>query len=217
VTGFIESRREAFGVEPICRALGVATSTHYARRSRKPSPRALRDAELVEQIAEARRGYRRVYGARKTWRELRRRGISDAGRERVARLMRAQGWRGVRRGRGVRTTQADAAAERARDLVQRAFVASAPDQLWVADLTYLRSFSGFAYLAFILDVYSRRIVGWQIATHMRTDLVLDALEMAHALRQPAAGGLIAHTDRGSQPGLNRWSQRVVVHPSLGTR
>jgi putative transposase len=210
---------EAFGVEPICHALGVPTSTHYARRSRKPSARAVRDAELVEAIRAVRTGYSRVYGARKTWRQLRRRGISDCGRERVARLMRSQGWRGVRRGRGVRTTRADLAADRARDLVQRAFVASGPDQLWVADLTYVRTFSGFAYLAFILDVYSRRIVGWQIATHMRTELVLDALEMAHALRQPAAGGLIAHTDRGSQYTSLRYTDRLDelgIAPSVGS-
>jgi putative transposase len=219
VTGFIESRRAAFGVEPICRALGVPISTHYARRSRKPSPRALRDAELVEAIREVRTGYRRVYGARKTWRELRRRGVDDCGRERVARLMRAQGWRGVRRGRGVRTTRADVAADRARDLVQRRFVASGPNQLWVADLTYVRTYAGFAYLAFILDVYSRRIVGWQIAIHMRTELVLDALEMAHALRQPAAGGLIAHTDRGSQYTSLRYTDRLDelgIAPSVGS-
>jgi putative transposase len=218
VTGFIESRREAFGVEPICRALGVPTSTHYARRSRKPSARSVRDAELVEVIRAARTGYRRVYGARKTWRELRRRGITDAGRERIARLMRSQGWRGVRRGRGVRTTKADLAAERARDLVQRSFVARGPNQLWVADLTYVRTFSGFAYLAFILDVYSRRIVGWQIATHMRTELVLDALEMAHALRQPQTG-LIAHTDRGSQYTSLRYTDRLGelgIAPSVGS-
>jgi putative transposase len=216
VSGFIETRKPAFGVEPICRALGVPTSTYYARRSRKPSARSLRDAELLEAIEQARSGYRAVYGMRKTWRELRRRGVSDCGRERVARLMRAQGWHGVRRGRRLRTTVADAAAERARDLVQRVFVADAPNQLWVADLTYVRTFSGFAYLAFILDVYSRRIVGWQIATHMRTELVLDALEMAHALRQPSAG-LIAHTDRGSQPGLKGSSQRCCVGPSLEAR
>jgi putative transposase len=218
VTGFIESRREAFGVEPICRALGVPTSTHYARRSRKPSARAVRDAELIDAIRAVRTGYSRVYGARKTWRQLRRRGVSDCGRERVARLMRAQGWRGVRRGRGVRTTKADLAADRARDLVGRAFVASGPNQLWVADLTYVRTYSGFAYLAFILDVYSRRIVGWQIATHMRTDLVLDALEMAHALRQPQAG-LVAHTDRGSQYTSLRYTDRLDefgIAPSVGS-
>lgn len=218
MTGFVESRREAFGVEPICRALGVPVSTHYARRSRKPSARAVRDAELVEEIRAVRTGYSRVYGARKTWRQLCRRGVSDCGRERVARLMRSQGWRGVRRGRGVRTTKPDLAADRARDLVQRAFVARGPDQLWVADLTYVRTFSGFAYLAFILDVYSRRIVGWQIATHMRTELVLDALEMANALRQPA-NGLIAHTDRGSQYTSLRYTDRLDelgIAPSVGS-
>jgi putative transposase len=220
VTSFVETRKQSFGVEPICRAMGVATSTHYARRSRKPSARAVRDAELVALIGQVRTGYRRVYGARKTWRELRRRGVTDAGRERVARLMRSQGWQGVRRGGHKRTTIVDAAAERARDLVGRRFVATAPNQLWVADLTYVRTWHGFSYLAFILDVYSRRIVGWQIATHMRSDLVLDALEMAHGLRRPGRGQLVAHTDRGSQFTSIAYTERLAelgIAPSVGSR
>jgi putative transposase len=220
MTAYIESRRGRFGVEPICRVLGVAVSTFYARRSREPSARARRDAVLVDQIGKARSGYRRVYGVRKTWRQLTRLGISDVGRERVARVMRQQGWQGVRRGRRVHTTRAERAAERARDLVGRRFQAARPNQLWVADFTYLRTYSGFCYLAFILDVYSRMIVGWQIATHMRTELVMDALEMAAALRPLRHPGLVAHSDRGSQYTSVRYTDRLDelgMAPSVGSK
>ncbi len=207
MTRYVEERRDAFGVEPICRAIGVPVSTHYARRSRKPSRRALEDQRLVAEIYAAREGYRRVYGVRKTWKELRRRDV-DVGRDRVARLMRAEGLEGVQRGKKKRTTVADEAAlEQARDLVQRDFTASRPNEKWVADITYVRTWNGFVYLAFILDCYSRMIVGWQLATHLRSELVLDALEMANGLRRPEAG-LIAHSDRGSQGGFNWSSQRL---------
>ena len=219
MSGVIDRMRPTFGVEPVCRVLGVPTSTYYARRTRTPSARCLRDRELVRLIHAAREGYRGVYGVRKTWRELRRRGVV-VGRDRVARLMRAEGLEGVRRGRRVRTTTpAETAADRARDLVERRFVASGPNRLWVADLTYLRTHHGFVYLAFILDVFARRIVGWQIAGHMRTELVLDALEMAVALRQPGAG-LVAHTDRGSQYTSLRYTDRLDelgIAPSVGSR
>ena len=201
MTRFVEERRDVFGVEPICEAIGVPVSTYYARRSRKPSRRALADRKLVGEIYAAREGYRRVYGVRKTWKELKRREV-EVGRDRVARLMRELGLEGVRRGKKRRTTIVDEAAlERARDLLQRDFTATRPNEKWVADITYLRTWNGFVYLAFILDCYSRTIVGWQLATHLRTDLVLDALEMANGLRQPGEG-LIAHTDRGSQGGFN---------------
>ena len=216
---YVEARREVFGVEPICRAVGVPVRTYYARRSRKPSARALADRELVVEIHAAREGYRRVYGVRKTWKELRRRDV-QVGRDRVARLMRQEGLEGVRRGKKRRTTIADEAAlERARDLLQRDFVASRPNEKWVADITYIRTWNGFVYLAFILDCYSRMIVGWQLATHLRTDLVLDALEMANGLRRPAAG-LIAHTDRGSQYTSIRYTDRldeIGAAPSVGSR
>jgi len=219
VSAYIEAHRGAFGVEPICRVLGVAPSSYYARRSRPPSARAVTDAWLVGQIRAAREGYRRVYGVRKTWRELGRRGV-QVGRDRVGRLMRAEGLEGVRRGRRHRTTTpAEAAVDRARDLVERRFVATAPNRLWVADLTYIRTYAGFCYLAFILDVFSRRIVGWQIATHMRTDLVIDALEMAVALRD-LDGRLVAHSDRGSQYTSLRYTDRLDelgIHPSVGSR
>jgi putative transposase len=215
----MEERRDAFGVEPICRVLGVPVSTHYARRSRKPSRRALADERLIAEIHAAREGYRRVYGVRKTWKELRRRGV-DVGRDRVARLMRAEGLEGVRRGKKKRTTVADeAAVERSRDLLQRDFTATAPNEKWVADITYVRTWSGFVYLAFILDCFSRMIVGWQLATHLRTDVVLDALEMANGLRRPDEG-LIAHSDRGSQYSSIRYTDRLDelgIAPSVGSR
>ncbi len=171
----MEKRRDAFGVEPICRAVGVSVSTYYARRSRKPSRRTLEDRVLVGEIHAARAGYRSVYGVRKTWKELKRRNV-EVGRDRVARLMRQEGLEGVRRGKKRRTTIVDEAAlERARDLLQRDFTATRPNEKWVADITYLRTWNGFVYLAFTLDRYSRMIVGWQLATHLRTDLVLDAL------------------------------------------
>ena len=216
MTRYVEERRDAFGAEPICRAIGVPVSTHYARRSRKPSRRELADLELLVAIEAARSGRRRVYGARKTWKELRRRDV-EVGRDQVARVMREHGLVGKLRGSKKRTTIADeAAAERARDLLQRDFAASGPNEKWVADLTYIRTWNGFVYLAFILDCYSRRIVGWQLATHMRTELVLDALEMANGLRRPG-GGLIAHSDRGSQRRFNRSSQHRLVRQSIGVR
>jgi putative transposase len=219
MTRFVDAHRDRFGVEPICRTLAVAPSSYHAARSRPPSARAVRDAELVRAIEAARCGHRRVYGARKTWRELSRRGV-QVGRDRVARLMRAHGLEGVRRGRRPRTTTpAETAAARPRDLVERRFVASRPNQLWVADITYLRTWAGFVYLAFVLDVFARRIVGWQLAAHMRTELVMDALEMAVGLRRPAAG-LVAHSDRGSQYTSLRYTDRLDelgIAPSLGSR
>jgi putative transposase len=219
MSAYIDSHKNRFGVEPICRTLGVAPSSYYARRIRPPSARALADAELVGQIHAARQGYRRVYGIRKTWRELGRRGV-QVGRDRVGRLMRAEGLEGIRRGRGHRTTTPDErAADRARDLVERRFVADRPNRLWVADITYLRTYAGFAYLAFILDVFSRRVVGWQIATHMRAALVVDALEMAVALRE-LDGQLVAHSDRGSQYTSVRYTERLDelgIDPSVGSR
>jgi putative transposase len=219
VTRYIVQRRDAFGVEPICHAIGVPVSTYYARRSRKPSRRAREDRKLVAEILLAREGYRRVYGVRKTWKQLKRGGV-DVARDRVARLMRAEGLEGVRRGKKKRTTIPDeAAVERARDLLQRDFTATRPNEKWVADVTYLRTWSGFVYLAFILDCYSRMIVGWQLATHLHTELVMDALEMANGLRRPA-GGLIAHTDRGSQYTSLAYTDRLDelrIAPSVSSR
>jgi putative transposase len=166
MTAFIEEKRAVFGVEPICRVLEVPVSSFYARRSRVPSARELADEELLERICEARAGYRRAYGARKTWKELRRRDV-DAGRDQVARVMRQAGLEGKRKGGKKRTTIPDeAAAEKARDLLQRDFTATAPNQKWVCDFTYVPAGNGFVYVAFVLDCYSRMIVGWKLATHM---------------------------------------------------
>jgi len=219
VTRFVEERRDAFGVEPICRTLGVAVSTHYARRSRKSSRRELADRELLLEIEAARSGRRRVYGARKTWKELKRREVA-VGRDQVARVMRQHGLAGKLRGCKMRTTIPDeAAVDAARDLLQRDFSATRPNQKWVADITYVRTWNGFCYLAFILDCHSRMIVGWQLATHMRAELVLDALEMANGLRQPT-GDLIAHSDRGSEYTSLTYTDRLdelKIDPSVGSK
>lgn len=219
MTRYVEERRDAFGVEPICRAIGVPVSTHYARRSRKPSRRQLADRKLLLEIESARTGRRRVYGARRTWKELKRRDV-DAGRDQVARVMRQHGLVGKLRGSKKRTTISDeTAAESACDLMQRDFTATRPNEKWVADITYLRTWNGFVYLAFILDCYSRRIVGWQLASHMRAELVLDALEMANGLRRPDAG-LIAHSDRGSQYTSLTYTDRLEelkIDPSVGSK
>ena len=218
MTAFIEEKREAFGVEPVCRVLEVPVSTFYARRSWVPSARELADQVLLVRIGEVRCGYRCVYGARKTWKELRRRGV-EAGRDQVARVMRQHGLEGKRKGGKKRTTIPDeAAVERARDLLQRDFSATAPNEKWVADLTYVRTWNGFVYFAFILDCYSRMIVGWQLARHMRTELVMDALEMANGLRRPGEG-LIAHSDRGSQFRSVTYTERLDelgIAPSVGS-
>jgi putative transposase len=217
VTRYVEERRDAFGVEPICRTLGVPVSTHYAGRSRQPSRRELADRRLLVEIEAGHSGRRRVYGARKTWKELRRREV-EVGRDQVARVMREQGLVGKLRGWKKRTTIPDeAAAEHARDLLQRDFAASGPNEKWVCDITYLRSWNGFLYLAFVLDCFSRRIVGWQLATRMRAELVLDALEMANGLRRPAAG-LIAHSDRG-RPSISYTDRldELDIAPSVGSR
>ena len=219
MTAFIEERRDAFGVEQVCRVLEVAVSTFYARRSRVPSQRDLADLVLLQRIGEARSGYRRAYGARKTWKELGRHDV-DAGRDQVARVMRQAGLEGKRRGGKKRTTIPDeTAVERARDLLKRDFTSTAPNEKWVADLTYIRTWNGFVYLAFILDCYSRMIVGWQLARHMRAELVVDALEMANGLRQPE-DGLIAHTDRGSQYTSVTYTERLdelAIAPSVGSK
>ena len=219
MTRYIEERREVLGVEPVCRVIGVPVSTHYARRSRKPSRRELRDRELISEIYAARSGYRSVYGVRKTWKELHRRDV-DVGRDRVARLMRREGLEGVRRGKKKRTTTPDEkAAEKARDLVQRDLTATCPNAKWVSDITYVRTWQGFCYVAFVLDCFSRQVVGWQIATHLRASLVLDALEMANGLRRPKPG-LIAHSDRGSQYTSLVYTDRLdelEIAPSVGSK
>jgi transposase InsO family protein len=220
VTRVIDTLSVTFGVEPVCTELSVPVSTYYARkrREREPSARQTEDERLVGEIHRAREGYRAVYGVERTWHELRRSGIG-VGRDRVGRLMRAEGMAGVVRGRSHTTTIRDeSASARAADLVDRNFTATGPNQLWVADFTYLRSRGGFLYLAFILDVFSRMIVGWQLAWHMRASLVVDALEMAAGLRQPP-GGLVAHTDAGSQYTSVAYTERIRdlgMEPSIGS-
>ncbi|GHI01721.1 putative transposase for insertion sequence element IS986/IS6110 [Streptomyces cellostaticus] len=195
-----------FGVEPICRVLSghglkIATSTYYAAKNRGPSARAMRDTELKAQISRVHADNYGVYGVRKVWRQLHREGI-EAARCTVARLMHDLGLEGARRGRNIRTTVRDSGHERATDLLQRDFTASRPNQRWVADFTYVATWSGIVYVAFVVDVFSRAIVGWSAATSKRAKLVLDALGMALWCRDragtPAGPGLVHHSDAGSQ-------------------
>jgi putative transposase len=218
VTGYIDSHRDRFGVEPICRALQVAPSSYYAARSRQPSARAVGDAELAPKILQVFNDNYRVYGARKLWRQLQREGVA-VGRDRVARLMRTLGIAGAVRGKTRRTTIADPVADRPPDLVQRRFVATRPNQLWVSDFTYVASWSGTVYAAFVIDVFSRLIVGWRAAASMRTELVLDALEMAIWRRASVLDGLICHSDAGSQYTCLRYTERLAAigaAPSVGS-
>ena len=197
MVSFIDENREEFGVEPICAQLPIAPSGYYAAKSRPPPARARRDAVLVPQLVALWQANYRVYGARKLWKAAQRSGI-DVGRDQVARLMRLAGIEGARPRRRVRTTRPAEGAVRPADLVERDFTASAPNRLWVSDLTYVATWAGVAYVCFIIDAFSRRIVGWRAAAHMRTDMVLDALEMARASRGAHLGGLVAHSDAGSQ-------------------
>jgi transposase InsO family protein len=216
MTAFIEARRGEFGVEPICSVLPIAPSTYYTAKSRPPSARALRDAEIIEKIRSAWKDSRGRYGARKIWRQLLRQGESIA-RCTVERLMRAEGLAGVVRGKRVFTTTPDETAPRPDDLVQRGFTAPAPNRLWVADLTYVRTWAGFVYVAFVFDVFSRFICGWQAASHLRTDLALDALEMALWQRKGAGEGLVHHSDRGCEAGFKGSSQHRLPEQSVAVR
>ena len=198
MTGYITAHRERFGVEPICKALQVAPSTYYAAVSRRPSARAMRDEELKAEIGRVHQSNFGVYGARKVWLQLLREKVS-VGRDRVARLMRDLDLAGVTRGMAKRTTIPAEVAQRPGDLVERNFTAVAPNRLWVADLTYVATWSGFCYVAFVLDAFSHRIVGWRVAATLRADLALDALEMAIWTRRGRSlDGLVHHSDRGVQ-------------------
>jgi putative transposase len=192
--------------------LGVSASAFYQRASGERSARQRRDRELSERIREVHRANYECYGYRRVWRALARAG-ERAGRDQVARLMRAEGLQGAkRRGKPWRTTKPDPNAHRRPDLVQRDFTAIGPDELWVADLSYLRCWEGTVFFSFVLDAFSRKVVGWQLAGHMRTTLVLDALRMALGTRRHGADlELVHHSDRGSQLRLNRSSQQRVVH------
>ena len=222
MVAFIDDHREDYGVEPICRVLQIAPSTYYDAKTRPPSARAVRDEQLKAHITAVWHANWRVYGARKVWRELRRQGVAVA-RCTVERLMRAEGLAGAVRGRAwKRTTLADAAAARPADLVDRQFTVDAPNRLWVADLTYVATWRGFVYVAFVIDAYARRIVGWRATTHLRTDLALDALEQALWDRDRAGhalDGLVHHSDRGSQYLAIRYTERLAdagIEPSVGS-
>jgi putative transposase len=206
---YIDANRHRFGVEPICRVLPIAPSTYYAAKRRPPSAKALRDEELKVEIRRVHEDNFGVYGARKIWRQLHREGVPVA-RCTVERLMGALGLAGVRRGKPRRTTAPQEGATRPADLVERDFSAARPNQLWVADLTYVATWSGFVYVAFIIDAFSRFLVGWQASRSLRTDLALDALEMAIWARRGQLDGLVHHSDRGSQGGFNWSSQHRLL-------
>lgn len=198
----------AWGVEPICDALQFAPSTYYDARSRPPSRRSVTDGELKDQISGVHKDNMGCYGSDKVWRQLHREGIS-CGRDRVARLMGELGLVGVVRGKKKRTTVPAPAADRPGDLVRRDFTAVAPNRLWVADITYVSTWSGFAYVAFVIDVFARAIVGWRVSTSLRKELAIDALDMAIFSRRGAdLSGLVHHSDRGSQYLAVRYSERL---------
>ncbi len=217
MSAFVDERRGDFGVELICRTLGVSASAYYERASGRRSARAIEDERLTAEIRRTHKKNYEAYGYRRMWKALGRAG-ERVPRCRVQRLMRAAGIEGAkRRGKPWRTTTPDPAAHRRPDLVERDFSAAAPDRLWVADLTYLRCWEGLVFFAFVVDAHSRRVVGWQFAPHMRTDLVLDALRMALHQRGPGADvGLVHHSDRGSQYTSFDYAQELADHGVLGS-
>jgi putative transposase len=209
---FVQEHQPRWGVEPICRVLQIAPSSYYAAVNRAPSARQRRDTELQGAIRRVWEAHRRVYGADKVWAQVNREGVRVA-RCTVERLMRGLGLRGVVRGNTRRqTTLADPAQDRPADLVARQFRAPAPNRLWVADLTYVKTHSGWVYVAFLLDVCSRFVVGWQASRSLRTDLALDALEMAlwQRCRQGGLDGLVHHSDRGVQYLAVRYTERLAA-------
>ena len=196
----------------------MAPSTYYDTKTRPPSPRAQRDAVLGPALERLWEDNYKVYGARKLWKAARRAG-HDVGRDQVARLMRAAGIEGTRRGKRVKTTRSDPAADRHPDLVQRKFTAGAPNRLWVTDLTFVPTWAGVAYVCFLIDAFSRMIVGWRVASHMRTTMVLDAIEMARWSRGILLPGLTCHSDAGSQFTSIRYGERLAeigAVPSIGS-
>jgi len=193
---FVEREKASFPVATMCRVLGVSSSGYWAWSKRPVSARARIDAELTIRIRDIHAASRGTYGVPRVHAELRDTG-TGCSRKRVSRLMRAAGLEGVHRRRSVRTTVRDRDTAPAPDLVERAFSASAPDRLWVADITYVPTWQGFLYVAVVIDAFSRRVVGWSMAGHLRTELILDALDMAISMRRPGEG-LIHHSDRGTQ-------------------
>ena len=217
---FIDKQRARFGVEPICTTLGVSASAYYQRATGHRSRRAVADERLLDLIRELHARNYYAYGSWRMWKALGRSG-EQVGRGQVERLMRRHGIQGAkRRGKPWRTTRPDGNAYRPADLVERDFTAAGPDQLWFADFTYLRCWEGVVFFSFVIDAYSRQIVGWQFASHMRTDLVLDALRMALAVREPGADvQLVHHSDAGSQYTSFDYSQTLDDHgvqASIGT-
>jgi len=214
---FIDEHRDRFGVEPICRTLDVSASAYYQRRTGQRSKRAVEDQRVLERIRDLHAANYFAYGYRKMWLALGRAGV-EVGRDRVKRLMRAHGIQGAkRRGKPWRTTTPDPAAVRPPDLVDRDFTADRPDALWCADFTYLRCWEGMVFFSFVIDAFSRRVVGWQFAPHMRTGLVLDALRMALARREAgAAVELVHHSDAGSQYTSYSFQQVLDDHQVLAS-
>ncbi len=217
MSAFIGERRCDFGVEPICQTLDVSASAYYQRKTGQQSTRVLEDERLTARIRETHLANYESYGYRRMQAQLVREG-ETAGRDQVARLMRCAGVVGAkRRGKAWRTTTPDPGAQRPADLVGRAFTADRPDALWVCDFTYLRCWEGRAFFSFVIDVFSRMIVGWQFASHMRTDLVLDALEMAVGVRAPETRGLLVHhSDMGSQYTSDDFTIALEEHGLLGS-
>jgi len=222
---FVDAHRETFGVEPICSVLQIAPSGYrrHAAQQRNPSlrcARARRDESLISQIERVWQVNLQVYGADKVWKQMNREGVEVA-RCTVERLMRRLGLRGVIRGKVVRTTIPDARTACPLDRVNRQFKADRPNQLWVSDFTYVSTWQGWLYVAFVIDVFARRIVGWRVSSSMHTDFVLDALEQALYARQPERdGALIHHSDRGSQYVSIRYSERLAeagIEPSVGSK
>jgi putative transposase len=220
---FIDEHREDYGVEPICRVLPIAPSTYYEHAARKADPerrsaRERRDADLCREIRRVFAANFGVYGVRKVWRQMQREGIAVA-RCTVARLMRQMGLKGVVRGKSIRTTVSDAAAPCPHDRVNRQFRVLRPNALWVSDFTYVATWSGFVYVAFVIDAFARRIVGWRVSRTARAEFVLDALEQALHDRQPWRANLIHHSDRGVQDVSLKYTERLAeagIEPSVGS-
>jgi putative transposase len=217
VSAYVDRHRERFGVEPVCRTLGVSASAYYRRASGARSARVLEDARLVAVIRDTHKENYEAYGYRRMWKALGRAG-EHVPRCRVQRLMAKHGIQGAkRRGRPWRTTKPDPGALRSPDLVKRDFTASRPNALWVCDFTYLRCWEGVVYFSFVIDVFSRMIVGWQLASNMRTTLVLDALRMALGLREHGADvALVHHSDAGSQYTSGDYTQQLTDQFVLGS-
>ena len=223
--GLVDEHRDAYGVEPICAVMQIAPSAYRRHAARQRdlsllSSRAQRDGELMPKVEQVWSANLQVYGADKVWKQMNREGVAVA-RCTVERLMRRLGLRGVKRGKVVRTTISDNKAPCPLDKVNRQFRADRPDQLWVSDFTYVSTWQGWLYVAFVVDVFARRIVGWRVSSSMTTDFVLDALEQALYARQPERdSSLVHHSDRGSQYVSIRYSERLAeagVEPSVGSK